>query len=982
MSPARPRLPPLSLNDGALLRGRDSSAGLQPMPAPRTDAAVGSFQHENKVLLVLTLIIGAVVGLVVVAFILLTENLGSRLYPAGGAAWRRVLIPVAGSLSTGYLLFRYFPHARGSGIPQTKTALFLRDGYISLRTVLGKFGLCSVSLASGIALGREGPSVQVGAGIASVLGRRLGLSAASVKALVPVGASAALAAAFNTPIAAVLFALEEVMGDMHAPVLGSIVLGSATSWIVLHLVLGDEPLFHVPAYQLVHPLEFACYAVLGLAGGVVSAAFVKLLLWQRKRFLTLPRSTGWLYPAVGGLTVGLLGWFVPDVLGVGYGVVGKALNGQLAIAAMALLVGLKIVATATCYASGNAGGIFGPSLFMGAMMGGAVGGVAHLLLPDYTGSVGAYALVGMGAAFAGIVRVPLTSVIMIFEMTRDYSIIVPLMIANLISYYISSRLQHEPIYEALQHQDGIHLPSGARARESFLMVGHAYRPAAQVLSATETVSQAAASADRDRGAWPVVDQHGLRGMIAATQLDEAVQAGRGGETLGGLVPDPGPIEHLAAVNFPHLHADHPLDAAMHRLAQSGLPVLPVVSRTNVRDVQGTISLPDVLAAYRIGQAHEPQAHEQPSAAGMADPPATRRLLVRLVAAVAGVAFLAASLNYYYRAERVGRAQRYYQAGEELLAAGRYDEAIAQYRQALSITHTSERRQALALALLKAGRLDEASIYLREALRDSPASGPVNLGLARVAAQEGRIDDALAHYQRAIYGSWVRNAQQNRVQTRIELVGVLGRAGKLPQAQAELLSLAAELPGDPAMGKQVARMMIDFGLPRQAATLFRHLLDHNRQDAGAWDGLGEAEFAMGDDQAARQAFRAALQIEPADRAAASRMDLCDRTLVLDPALKGLPAKERFGRSREILSKLLDEALRCAGGEDALPTPLKDAVERARASLAAKRRPPSFSDAVEANTAIAEQLWSVGVKSCAANPPPDEALKRVMTRLARP
>src|SRR5215467_7134085 len=184
--------------------------------------AVSGHRHEDKVLLLLTLIIGAVVGLVVVAFILLTENLGSRLYPAGSAAWRRGLIPLAGALGTGFLLYRYFPEARGSGIPQTKVALFLRDGYISLRTVLGKFGLCSVSLASGIALGREGPSVQVAAGIASVLGRRLGLSTAGVRALIPVGASAALAAAFNTPIAAVLFSLEEVMGDMQAPVLGSI----------------------------------------------------------------------------------------------------------------------------------------------------------------------------------------------------------------------------------------------------------------------------------------------------------------------------------------------------------------------------------------------------------------------------------------------------------------------------------------------------------------------------------------------------------------------------------------------------------------------------------------------------------------------------------------------------------------------------------------------------------------------------------------
>jgi CIC family chloride channel protein len=357
-----------------------------------------------------------------------------------------VFIPIAGSLISGYLLHRYFPNARGSGIPQTKTALFLHDGFISFRTVLGKFGLCSLSLASGIALGREGPSVHVGAGIASTLGRKLRLSPAGIRALVPTGAAAALAAAFNTPISAVLFSLEEVMGDLHAPVLGSVVLSSATSWIVLHLILGDEPLFHVPSYQLVHPVEFLIYAALGLIGGFVSVAFVKLLLWQRRWFLRAPKRFAWVLPAVGGVTVGLLGWIYPEVLGVGYSYVGKALNGQMVLGAMALLVLLKIIATGTCYSSGNAGGIFGPSLFIGAMMGGSVGAVAHLALPDYTGSVGAYALVGMGAAFAGIVRVPLTSVIMIFEITRDYSIIVPLMISNLMSYFISSRLQEEPIY--------------------------------------------------------------------------------------------------------------------------------------------------------------------------------------------------------------------------------------------------------------------------------------------------------------------------------------------------------------------------------------------------------------------------------------------------------------------------------------------------------------------------------------------------------
>src|SRR6202162_523724 len=222
---------------------------------------------EDQSSILLSIVIGVLVGLVVVAFILLTGRLAARMYPPNSAAWRRVLVPTAGSLVSGYLLYRYFPNARGSGIPQTKFALFIRNGFISLRTVIGKFICCSISLASGIPLGREGPSVQIGAGIASVLGRRFGLGPANVKALIPVGCAAALAAAFNTPIAAVLFSLEEILGDLHAPVLGSVVLSSATSWMVLHLLLGDQPLFHAPAYKLVHPVEFGFYAILGVLGG-------------------------------------------------------------------------------------------------------------------------------------------------------------------------------------------------------------------------------------------------------------------------------------------------------------------------------------------------------------------------------------------------------------------------------------------------------------------------------------------------------------------------------------------------------------------------------------------------------------------------------------------------------------------------------------------------------------------------------------------
>src|ERR1700720_2992060 len=264
--------------------------------------------------------------------------------------------------------------------------------------------------------------------------------------------------------------------------MGAVVLASATAWMVLRVFLGNHPLFKVPQYQLVHPAEFAVYAVLGVAGGVVSVAFTKLLLGIRARFLRFPQNTVWFQPVAGGLLVGLMGWFVPQVMGVGYGYVGDALNGRMAFNLMLLLVILKLFAVTASYASGNAGGIFGPSLFIGAMLGGTVGSMAHHLLPAYTAAPGAYALVGMGTLFAGIVRAPMTSVVMIFETTHDYAVIVPLMISNMVSFFISSRMQPQPIYEALAIQDGIHLPgAGAHRRHGQLQVSQAMRAASEIL---------------------------------------------------------------------------------------------------------------------------------------------------------------------------------------------------------------------------------------------------------------------------------------------------------------------------------------------------------------------------------------------------------------------------------------------------------------------------------------------------------------------
>jgi chloride channel protein, CIC family len=934
-------------------------------------------RYEDKILLLLTLIIGVLVGLVVAAFIYVTENLGARMYPDGSAAWRRVLVPTSGALITGYLLWRFFPNARGSGIPQTKAALFLRDGFISLRTVLGKFGCCSASLASGIALGREGPSVQVGAGIASVLGRRLGLGPNRVRELIPVGAAAALAAAFNTPVAAVLFTLEEVMGDLHAPVLGSVVLGSATSWVTLHLLLGDEPLFHVPSYQLVSPIEFITYALLGIAGGLVSVVFVKLLLSIRKYCMGMPRSTEWMQPAMGGLAVGLMGWVVPEVLGVGYSHVSEALNGQMTLEIMAVLVVLKVLATASCYGTGNAGGIFGPALFIGAMLGGTVGTLAHQVLPDFTGGVGAYALVGMGALFAGIVRVPLTSVIMIFEMTRDYSIIVPLMISNLISFYISYRLQEEPIYEALQHQDGLHLPSGLRYRQGQLIVSDAAEVPLHVLTRADRVENALPHLNADRNAWPVMDGSHLAGMITLKQVEQEMEAGHADRTLGELLPADVPNSLLTTDNFPHLHMDHPLDMALRRMAHSKLNVLPVVGRADVRDLKGVVSLKDILQAYGVAGGEKVATHTTSE-----EPDASRRLVPGVLAAGLGVLLVLGFINYYYRSARTQRAEEYYKTGNELLREDRDDEAVQQFRDALSGAPGNPRyRLALGLALAKDKHSAEASVYLNALLKRDPENAQANLGEARIAAAEGKTTDAVKFYRRAIDGAWPAGEDQNRTQARFELVSLLEKSGQRTQAIAELLAALGPAAHDSAAKKKIGQLLLSYGAPREAADVFRNMVQADDRDADAYAGLGQAELAMENYQDARDAFQKTVELNPADSTIKAQLDLSDRVLALDPNARGLRAAARYQRSKELLQAEVTRFNQCRPGNTA--------ADAARKALANQPQHGELEDSADMNLALAEDLWKQEQKACGtlsnstqqAPNPNDQAIERVLVRLSR-
>ncbi|HKW75557.1 MAG TPA: chloride channel protein [Terriglobales bacterium] len=541
--------------------------------------------RENQLFLFATVILGVLAGLAAVLFTLSIERTTYVLFGVAPSAYRLLLVPALVGLLTGVLLAKFFPNARGSGVPQTEVAFHLSKGIIPSRVPIGKFITGVLCVGSGHSMGREGPSVQIGAGIASIVGQWLRLPPDRIQQLVPVAAAAALSAAFNTPVAAVLFALEEIIGDLNAGVIGPAVIASVTAVIVERSILGSQPLFRVPQYHLVSPGELAGYALLGILGGIVSLAFCKGLLFTRSLFFRMPKTTVVLQPAIGGALIGVILIGFPQVMGVGYEYVDQALNGGLVLKTMALLCAAKLVATIISYASGNSGGIFAPSLFLGAMAGGTVGSIVHRLAPLSTGDPGAYALVGMGAVFAGIIRAPMTSVFMIFELTQDYQILVPLMVSNLLSFLISKYYQPMPIYRALLEQDLITLPDPEiRVRSSSARAKDLMSPNIVCISPELSIEAVRnAIAGNDSLTVLIGNNESPVGIIGRAEIEKALQSGKGKEPVRVL---------QLSTNLPHIFPDDPIDLALERLAhaQGGLLVL---SRTG-HDVQGIITRETVM----------------------------------------------------------------------------------------------------------------------------------------------------------------------------------------------------------------------------------------------------------------------------------------------------------------------------------------------------------------------------------------------------
>jgi len=435
----------------------------------RTRAALLRYAPtERQRVFAFTIVAGAICGLTAVAYHLCIQfaehRMIDRAFAAPNHSWMFWVIatPALGGLVAGIFLTYVVPGAAGSGIPQVKAAYALGNDRLSTRDAIGKFFTSILQIGSGASLGREGPTVQICVGVINKIARNLPIAPISRHRMLPVAAAAGVAAAFNAPISAIIFTVEEIVGDMDQTLLTGVVVAAAIAAAVERSILGQHPVLHVTvSYGLQHASQLLAYGVLGVVSGGLSLVFREGLLGLRVRFKewnTVPR---WMHPAIGGAVTGALAvvamyWLkAGGVTGTGYEMLTAALTGGLALKVMLGLCLLKIVATVFSYASGGAGGIFAPSLFVGAMLGGVFGYLDQAVFRHSSESIGAFALVGMGAMFAGFIRAPITSILIIFEMTGNYDLILPLMISNMLSYTISHHWRPIPLYDAFLLQDGV-----------------------------------------------------------------------------------------------------------------------------------------------------------------------------------------------------------------------------------------------------------------------------------------------------------------------------------------------------------------------------------------------------------------------------------------------------------------------------------------------------------------------------------------------
>lgn len=506
--------------------------------------------------------------------------------------WIRLIVPVIGGLIVGLIITRIAPEVKGSGVPEVMEAFATKGGIIRFRVFIAKAITSAITLGSGGSAGREGPIVHIGAAIGSAIGQVLKVNTRQLRTFLACGAAAGISATFNAPIAGAIFAIEIIVADMRVVNMPPIIISSVVATVISRYYLGDFPAFIVPAYDMVDARELLLYAGLGIVAGLVSVAFIRLFLNTRKYFES-SKIPLWLKPAIGGLVVGAIAIFFPQVYGVGYETINDAVWNNLELKILLILLVAKVIATSFTLASGGSGGVFGPSLYFGALLGASWGIVANILFPDWTASPGAYALVGMGAMLSGITHTPITAILMIFEFTNNYLIIPPLMIASIISVLLSNQIAKRSIEAAVLESKGIKIHD---KREVNLLrsiyVNSVMDTIPALIKRNEPFSNVITNLLSGKSHFAiVVDEY--NSYVGTVELNDIRESLLDSESTSSTLI----ASDVANTNVPFVLPDDNLDLIMHIFGRVEKDQLAVCNNTQEKKVIGVVTKSAIIDAY-------------------------------------------------------------------------------------------------------------------------------------------------------------------------------------------------------------------------------------------------------------------------------------------------------------------------------------------------------------------------------------------------
>jgi len=552
----------------------------------------------------LAVVVGVIAGFGAVIFRWLINTFQSLFFGAGASylgflgQYYIILLPALGGLIVGVLVHFGAREAKGHGVPEVMEAVAVQGGRIRPRVAVIKSLASSICIGSGGSVGREGPIVQIGSSAGSTVGQWFRLSDEWVRTLVACGAAGGISATFNTPIGGVFFAMEIILGRFVTPKFGFVVISSVAADLISHIFLGDQPSFGIAPYTMISYWEILPYAMLGILAGLVAVGFIRAL-YKCEDVFNAWHIPEYIKPAIGGIGIGLIGLYSYDLLGVGYGdvywvstmSVNQALSGEIALQALVILLVLKIVATSLTLGSGGSGGVFAPSLFIGAMLGGAFGTIAHHLFPSVIATSGAYALVSMAAVFAGVARAPITSIIMLFEMTMNYTLILPLMIAVVIGTVVTRSLNRETIYTAKLMRRGIDI---RRLEETSPMrtvtAGEVMTRNFPTVPPTMPISELVARLRKTgHHGFPVVDKDGnLCGMVTLSDIEAVMSKGK---------PEGITVGDIASKSVILAYPDQYLHDVLVSFGTRDVGRIPVVDRNNPKHLLGVLRRHDIIRAY-------------------------------------------------------------------------------------------------------------------------------------------------------------------------------------------------------------------------------------------------------------------------------------------------------------------------------------------------------------------------------------------------